>query len=217
MRIRYMDGFYELLHQRGLVPVVVLDRVADALPVARALADGGLPCAEVTFRTPAAADAIHEIATHCPKVMVGAGTVLNVRQAVQAVEAGASFVVSPGTSPAVVDWCISQRVPVVPGTVTPTELTTVINRGLGVSKFFPANLYGGLAGVETLASVFVGHRFMPTGGVSTDNLQDYLRSPAVIACGGTWITRRDLIAAKDFARIEELATQAATLVREARG
>ncbi len=215
--MRYMEGFYQQVEQMGVVPVVVLDRVADALPVAEALVAGGLTSAEVTFRTPVAADAIHQMATQCPDIFVGAGTVLNVRQARQAVDAGARFVVSPGYDPVVTDWCISQRVPVIPAGVTPTEITALINKGLPVTKFFPANLYGGLNGIKTMASVFTGHRFMPTGGVNPANLHEYLSCPAVIACGGTWITEKDLIAAGDFAQVQALAAEAAAIVREVHG
>lgn len=215
--MRYMEGFYQQVEQMGVVPVVVLDRVADALPVAEALVAGGLTSAEVTFRTPVAADAIHQMATQCPDIFVGAGTVLNVRQARQAVDAGARFVVSPGYDPVVTDWCISQRVPVIPAGVTPTEITALINKGLPVTKFFPANLYGGLNGIKTMASVFTGHRFMPTGGVNPANLHEYLSCPAVIACGGTWITKKDLIAAGDFAQVQALAAEAAAIVREVHG
>lgn len=215
--MRYMEGFYQRLEQMGVVPVVVLESADHALPVANALKEGGLTSAEITFRTPVAADAIHLISTQCPNIVVGAGTVLNVRQARKAVDAGARFVVSPGFDPVVVDWCVSQRMPVIPAGVTPTEITALINKGIPVTKFFPANLYGGLDGIKTMASVFSGHRFMPTGGVNPANLREYLACPAVIACGGTWLTKKELIAEGDFARIEALAAETASIVREVHG
>ena len=215
--MRYMSEFYQQVEQLGVVPVVVLERVEDALPLADALIAGGLPTAEVTFRTKAAPDAIRPIAQQRPNMLVGAGTVLNVTQAQQAVEAGARYIVSPGYDPVVVDWCVSQRIPVVPAAVTPTEITALINRGLSVSKYFPANLYGGLDAIKTLASVFVGHRFMPTGGVSMNNLASFLGCPAVIACGGTWLTKPAADGTLDPNLVRERATEAAALVRSLRG
>lgn len=210
------DGFYERVHGTGVVPVVVLDRVEDAVPMGRALEAGGLPAAEVTFRTPVAADCIRVMARECPGVLVGAGTVLDVAQARQAVDAGAKYVVSPGFDPGVVDWCLSNRVDVIPAAVTPTELTALVNRGIGVTKFFPAAQYGGRSTIDALASAFVGHRFMPTGGVSGENLADYLSDPAIIACGGTWMVKPALFADGDFSQVELLSSQAAKLVLAAR-
>lgn len=211
----YLDEFYQRVEKTGVVPVVVLDEVDDALPLADALAEGGLPAAEVTFRTAAAADAIRAISEARPEVLVGAGTVLNVAQAEAAVEAGARFVVSPGFSPEVVDWCLEHEVPQIPAGVTPAEITWLINRGLDVTKYFPASLYGGLGGVKTLASVFVGHRFMPTGGIRQDDLEEYLSCPAVLACGGTWITKAELVRAGRFDEVARLAAAAAAVVARA--
>ena len=214
--MRYMNEFYLQLEQQGVIPVVVLEHAADALSLADALAAGGLQSAEVTFRTKAAPNAIRAISQDRPDMLVGAGTVLNVAQAQQAVEAGARFIVSPGFNPVVVDWCVSQRIPVVPGAVTPTEITALISRGLHVSKFFPAHLYGGLNAIETLAGVFVGHRFMPTGGVSLANLADYLRSPAIICCVATWICRPTPEGRFDFAAVSAQAAEASAIVRSVR-
>lgn len=208
----YMDGFYKDINAMGVVPVVVLDDAKDALPLAKVLEQGGLPSAEVTFRTPAAAESIHEIAKKCPNVLVGAGTVLRVEQAQKAVDAGAKFIVSPGTDRGVVDWCLTNKVPVMPAGVTPTEITALVNVGLNVTKFFPAALCGGLKTIGALASVFVGHRFMPTGGVNASNLSEYLAHPAIIACGGTWMVKPDLIRAANFDKILSLTKEARAIV-----
>lgn len=211
------NGFYTQLEKTGVVPVVVLEKVEDALPMANALVAGGLPAAEVTFRTAAAADCIKKMADECPDILVGAGTVVNLEQCKRAVEAGAKFIVSPGYDEQIIDWCLENEVNLVPGGVTPTELTYLINRGFDITKFFPANLYGGLKALEALAAVFVGHRFMPTGGVSTGNVREFLGSKAIVAAGGTWMVKPNLFADGDFTRVQELAAEAAAAVREVRG
>lgn len=219
MSTEYMksNGFYEQVEKTGVVPVVVLEKVEDAVPMAKALVAGGLPAAEVTFRTVAAADCIREMSMNCPDILVGAGTVINLEQCKRAVEAGAKFIVSPGYDPETVDWCINHEVNIIPAAVTPTEIMAAINRGLDVTKFFPANLYGGLKGIQSLASVFVGHRFMPTGGVSTDNVRDFLSCDSIIAAGGTWMVKPSLFADGDFSRVEAATAEAAAAVREIRG
>ena len=219
MSTEYMknNGFYEQVEKTGVVPVVVLEKVEDAVPMASALVAGGLPAAEVTFRTAAAADCIHEMAEKCPDILVGAGTVVNLEQCKKAVDAGAKFIVSPGYDMAIIDWCLEHEVNLIPGGVTPAELTTLINLGFDITKFFPANLYGGLKAIEALAAVFVGHRFMPTGGVSPDNVRDFLGSKAILAAGGTWMVKPNLFADGDFSRVEALTAEAAAAVREIRG
>ena len=219
MSTEYMkqNGFYEQVEKTGVVPVVVLEKVEDAVPMANALVAGGLPAAEVTFRTAAAADCIHEMAEKCPDILVGAGTVVNLEQCKKAVDAGAKFIVSPGYDMAIIDWCLEHEVNLIPGGVTPAELTTLINLGFDITKFFPANLYGGLKAIEALAAVFVGHRFMPTGGVSPDNVRDFLGSKAILAAGGTWMVKPNLFADGDFSRVEALTADAAAAVREIRG
>lgn len=212
----YMDDFYKNVEQVGVVPVVVLDRVEDAVPLGNALAEGGLPAAEVTFRTAAAADSIHAIAQECPDVLVGAGTVLNEAQAKRAVDAGARYIVSPGYDMGVVRWCLAHKVPVIPAGVTPTEVTALVNEGIEVTKFFPAAQYGGLATIRALASVFVGHRFMPTGGVSPANVAEFLASPHVIACGGTWMVKANLIKEGRFDEVERLCREAMGIVATVR-
>lgn len=219
MSTEYMksNGFYEQVEKTGVVPVVVLEKVEDAVSMANALVAGGLPAAEVTFRTAAAADCIHEMAEKCPDILVGAGTVVNLEQCKKAVDAGAKFIVSPGYDMAIIDWCLEHEVNLIPGGVTPAELTTLINLGFDITKFFPANLYGGLKAIEALAAVFVGHRFMPTGGVSPDNVRDFLGSKAILAAGGTWMVKPNLFADGDFSRVEALTADAAAAVREIRG
>ena len=207
------NGFYAQLEKTGVVP----EKVEDAVPMANALVAGGLPAAEVTFRTAAAADCIKKMADECPDILVGAGTVVNLEQCKRAVEAGAKFIVSPGYDEQIIDWCLENEVNLVPGGVTPAELTYLINRGFDITKFFPANLYGGLKALEALAAVFVGHRFMPTGGVSTDNVREFLGSKAIIAAGGTWMVKPNLFADGDFSRVEALAAEAAAAVQEVRG
>lgn len=211
------DEFYEDIWELGVVPVVVLDRVEDAVPLAQALVAGGLPAAEVTFRTPVAQDCIRAMHEAHPRMMLGAGTVLTCEDVDRTVMAGGEFVVSPGFDAEIVQYCLELDVPVLPAAVTPTEIMAVRRMGLDVSKFFPAGAFGGLATINDLAAPFVGHRFVPTGGVSQANLAEYLASPHVVACGGSWMVRRELIAAGDFARVQQLSEQAAATVRAVRG
>jgi 2-dehydro-3-deoxyphosphogluconate aldolase / (4S)-4-hydroxy-2-oxoglutarate aldolase len=194
-----------------VLPVVVLDDAAAAGPLADALAAGGLPCAEITFRTSAAADAIKIMAAR-PDLTVGAGTVLTPAQADQAVEAGARFIVSPGFSPSVVRRCQDLGVPVFPGVATATEIQMALDAGVGTVKFFPAEQLGGLAMIKALAAPFRSVRFIPTGGVTTDNMRAYLANPAVLAVGGTWMVAADLLAG---GRWDEVARRAAAAVKEA--
>ena len=201
----------------GVVPVVVLENAEDALPLAQALINGGLPCAEVTFRTAAAEESIRRIAEAYPDMFVGAGTVLSVEQVDKAVAAGAKFIVSPGFDPEVVDYCLSKDIPVFPGCVTPSEITQAVKRGLKVVKFFPAGNFGGVATIKALAGPFVGLKVMPTGGVNAKNLPEYLGCKAVIACGGSWMVKGDLIKAGEFDKIEEMTKEAVALVKEIRG
>ncbi|GLY20350.1 bifunctional 4-hydroxy-2-oxoglutarate aldolase/2-dehydro-3-deoxy-phosphogluconate aldolase [Micromonospora sp. NBRC 101691] len=193
----------ELLRTNRLVPVVVLDDAAHAEPLADALATGGLPVAEVTFRTPAAAEAIARMAAH-GGVTVGAGTVTTVDQVDQAVRAGARFVVSPGFSAAVVRRCQEHGIFVLPGASTATEVMTALDAGVDVLKFFPAGTSGGAPAVAALSAPFPQVRFVPTGGIDADSAADYLRLPSVLAVGGSWMVPRKAIAAGEFAQVAEL-------------
>lgn len=195
-----------------LVPVVVLDDAGDAGPLAEALVDGGLPVAEVTFRTPAAADAIAAMSDR-GDLLVGAGTVLTVDQVDRAVAAGARYVVSPGLSRAVVERCQEHEVLALPGAVTATEVQAALELGLTTVKFFPAGTSGGPAAIKALAAPFGDVGFVPTGGVSPANLREYLSVPAVRAVGGSWMVPRDRIAAHDVATITRLTSEAVALAR----
>lgn len=191
-----------------VVPVVVLERAEDALPTARALLAGGVDTMEITFRTPCAAQCIQAVAESCPNMLVGAGTVLNVEQAKLAVEMGAKFIVSPGFDPETVDWCIKNGIAVTPGCVTPTEIMMAVNRGLKVVKFFPANVYGGLNAMKNLSAPFVGIKFLPTGGVNTGNIKEYVDAPFVHAVGGSWVCTKADIAAGQWEKITLLCQEA---------
>lgn len=198
----------ERLASSVVVPVVVLERVEDALPTAQALLAGDVDTMEITFRTPCAADALRAVAEHCPEMLVGAGTVLNVAQAKLAVQMGAKFIVSPGFDPETVDWCIKNGIAVTPGCVTPTEIMMAVNRGLKVVKFFPANVYGGLNAMKNLSAPFVGIKFLPTGGVNTGNIKEYVDAPFVHAVGGSWVCSKADIASGSWEKITKLCLDA---------
>lgn len=207
----------EKISQFGLVPVVVLEDERDALPLAKALVEGGLPVAEVTFRTAAAESSIKKMCEAYPDMVVGAGTVLNIEQVEKAVAAGAKFIVSPGFDEEIVDYCLEKNIPVYPGTVTPSELSKAVGRGLSVVKFFPAEQYGGVNTIKALSAPFTTVKFMPTGGVNAKNLKDYLSCKKIVACGGSWMVKGDLIKAQEFEKIKELTKEAVALVKEIRG
>ncbi|MBR1478727.1 MAG: bifunctional 4-hydroxy-2-oxoglutarate aldolase/2-dehydro-3-deoxy-phosphogluconate aldolase [Lachnospiraceae bacterium] len=198
----------EKISKIGIVPVVKIDNAKDAEPLARALCNGGLPCAEVTFRTDAAAEAIKIMADKFPDMCVGAGTVLNSAQVDAAVEAGAKFIVSPGLNPKTVKYCVDKGIPITPGTSSPSDIEQAIELGLDVVKFFPAEQSGGLAKIKAMAAPYVNMKFMPTGGVNAKNLTSYLDFPKIIACGGSWMVPGDLINAGEWDKIEELTREA---------
>lgn len=201
----------------GVVPVVVLQDAKDAVPLAKALCQGGLPCAEVTFRTAAAAESIQKMTQEFPEMLVGAGTVLTTEQVDAAVAAGAKFIVSPGFDPEIVDYCLEKQIPVFPGCITPSEVAQAVKRGLRVVKFFPAQQFGGVATIKALAAPYVGLKFMPTGGVSAKNLKEFLECKSIAACGGSWMVKGDLIEAGNFEEIERLTAEAVKLAAEIRG
>ena len=211
-----MTDVLEKLGFLGVIPVVKIERAEDAVGLGRALLEGGLPCAEITFRTAAAEEAIHRISTSLPEMIVGAGTVLSVDQADQAVSAGARFIVSPGFNPKVVDWCLDQQIPVTPGVATPTEINMALDKGLEILKFFPAEALGGIKTLRALAAPYGGVRFIPTGGVNAENLGEYLSLPYVHACGGSWLAKSELISAGKFAEITRLVHDARIIVRQVR-
>lgn len=203
-----MSNVSETIQKMGVVPVVVLNDAKDAAPLAKALCEGGLPCAEVTFRTDAAEESIRIMTTEYPEMFVGAGTVLTIEQVDRAVAAGAKFIVSPGFDPEIVDYCLSKEIPVYPGCITPSEVAQAVKRGLKVVKFFPAEQFGGVATIKALAAPYVGVKFMPTGGVSAKNLESYLSCDKIVACGGSWMVKGDLVAAGEFDKITELTKEA---------
>lgn len=203
--------------QMGIVPVVVLNDVKNAVPLAQSLINGGLPCAEVTFRTEAAQQSIAEISKNFPQMFVGAGTVLTTEQVDRAVDAGAKFIVSPGFNPKVVEYCIKKGYPVTPGIMTPTELEMALEFGLDVVKFFPAENAGGLKMIKAMAAPYTKMKFMPTGGINPQNVRDYLQCDKILACGGSWMVKGDLINSGNFAEIEKLTKEASQIVKEIRG
>jgi 2-dehydro-3-deoxyphosphogluconate aldolase/(4S)-4-hydroxy-2-oxoglutarate aldolase len=205
------------LRKLRLVPVIVIDDARSAPALGRALADGGLPCAEVTFRTAGARDALARMAGECPEVLAGAGTVLTAAQAKDATDAGAKFIVAPGFSPAVVDYCLESNIPVFPGVATPTELEAALTRGLRVLKFFPAEPLGGVAYLKAMSAPYGDVEFMPTGGISLQNVGSYLAFPRVVACGGSWMAPSDWIAAGEFERITTEVKRAVAAVQPTNG
>jgi len=200
----------------GLVPVVVIDDAADAVPAALALKAGGVPVMEITLRTEAGLDAIEAVAKEGTDVMLGAGTVMSLEKAKESVERGANYIVSPGFDMKIVEWCVGNDIPIFPGCVTPTEITTAINMGLKVVKFFPANIYGGLKAIKALAGPFPDIRFVPTGGVDLSNLAEYV-IPEVIAVGGGWLCARKDIKEKQFDKITAVCADSVAIVKQCRG
>ncbi len=198
----------ERLANSIVVPVVVLDKVEDAVPTAKAMAAGGVDTMEITFRTACAPEAIKAVAENCPEVLVGAGTILNLEQCKLAVEMGAKFIVSPGFSDEVVGWCVENGIPVAPGCVTPTEIMAALKHGLKMVKFFPANVYGGLNAMKNLSAPFVGVKFLPTGGVNSANIKEYVDAPFIHAVGGSWVCPKADIAAGNWEKITQLCLEA---------
>ncbi|MBQ9061995.1 MAG: bifunctional 4-hydroxy-2-oxoglutarate aldolase/2-dehydro-3-deoxy-phosphogluconate aldolase [Eubacterium sp.] len=212
-----MNAIFERFKKTGIIPVVVLDDAKDAEALANALCRGGLPCAEVTFRTAAAAESIRIMHEKFPEMLVGAGTVLTTEQIDQAIECGAEFIVSPGFDPELVKHCIERGIAVTPGTQSPTDMEQAIKFGLDVVKFFPAEPSGGLKMIKAVAAPFTNLQFMPTGGINASNVREYLSNDRIVACGGSWMVKSDLIREGRFDEIEKLVSEAAQIVREVRG
>ena len=206
----------ERFHEIGIIPVVVLNDPKDAKPLGAALMKGGLPAAEVTFRTDAAEESIRIMAKEYPDMLVGAGTVLTTDQVDRAVAAGAKFIVAPGFDPELVKYCLEQAIPVCPGTATASEITGCVKLGLDHVKFFPAEQSGGLAKIKALSAPFPMFKVMPTGGVSLKNLADYISSPVIAACGGSYMVTADLIDNNKWDEITDLCRQSVEIVKEAR-
>lgn len=203
-----MNPILEQFQKLGIIPVVVIDDAKDAVPLAKALCEGGLPVAEVTFRTDAAEEAIRQMSAAYPEMLVGAGTVLTTEQVDRAVAAGAKFIVSPGLNPKVVKYCQEKNVPITPGTARPTDIEMALELGLEVVKFFPAEQNGGLPMIKAMAAPYTKVKFMPTGGINAKNLKSYLDFDKIIACGGSWMVPKDLVAAGDFEAIKNLTREA---------
>ena len=207
-----MKDITERFEKLGVVPVVVLEDAKDAVPLATALVEGGLPCAEVTFRTEAAEESIRLMTEQFPEMLVGAGTVLTVEQVDAAVGAGAKFIVSPGFDAEIVDYCLKNEIPVFPGCISPSEVAQAIKRGLNVVKFFPAEPAGGIAMIKAMAAPYTGLRFMPTGGINAKNLGEYLSSDKIVCCGGSWMVKGELVKNGEFNKIRQLTEEARRLV-----
>jgi 2-dehydro-3-deoxyphosphogluconate aldolase/(4S)-4-hydroxy-2-oxoglutarate aldolase len=211
-----MNEVFAALGERGIVPVIKLERADQALALADALVAGGLPVAEITFRTGAAAEAIKLIKKHRPEILLGAGTVTTPEQVEAAIAAGASFAVTPGFNPRIVDLCLSRGLPVVPGVNSPSQVELGLERGLGLLKFFPAEASGGVKMLKALHGPYADARFVPTGGVDLANLASYLGLPYVAAVGGSWMVKEELIAAGSFEEIARLCAEAVAQARASR-
>ncbi|MBR6773513.1 MAG: bifunctional 4-hydroxy-2-oxoglutarate aldolase/2-dehydro-3-deoxy-phosphogluconate aldolase [Clostridia bacterium] len=204
----------EMIKEIGVVPVVKIDNIEDTQPLMEALIRGNLPVAEITFRTACAEEAIRIASKSYPDMLVGAGTVITSAQAIRAIEAGAKFIVGPGYSATVAKVCQTRDIPYLPGCVTPTEIITALDAGIDTVKFFPASVYGGLKAIKALAAPFTTVKFIPTGGVSADNLAEFLAFPKIVACGGSWMVADALVKAKNWAEIERLAFEAVEIAKK---
>jgi 2-dehydro-3-deoxyphosphogluconate aldolase/(4S)-4-hydroxy-2-oxoglutarate aldolase len=200
------------LNSYRIIPVIEIEKASDAGSLGKALLDGGLPFAEITFRTDAASEAIKTMVTAFPDMWVGAGSVISIFQAQKAVLAGARYIVSPGFDEAVVDWCLERNVPVFPGVATPTEVIMGVKKGLKVLKFFPSEVLGGVNAIKAVGAPFPDIQFIPTGGISAANLAEYLRLPAVVACGGSWLASKKMISENRFEEITVLTREAMAIV-----
>ena len=211
-----MKDITERFEKLGVVPVVVLEDTKDAVPLATALVEGGLPCAEVTLRTKAAAESIRLMTEQFPEMLVGAGTVLTIEQVDDAVRAGAKFIVSPGFDAEIVDYCLKNEIPVFPGCISPSEVAQAVKRGLKIVKFFPAEPAGGISMIKAMAAPYTGIKFMPTGGINAKNLENYLSCDKIICCGGSWMVKGDFVKAGEFDKIRELTAEVHKLVESIR-
>ena len=212
-----MNPVLKQMQEFGIIPVVVLNDTKDAEPLGKALVEGGIPCAEVTFRTEAAEECIRIMAEKFPEMLVGAGTVLTTEQVDRAVAAGAKFIVSPGLNPKVVKYCVEKNIPVTPGIITPSEMEQAIELGLEVVKFFPAESFGGLKTIKSMAAPYGKMMFMPTGGINPENVKEYLKFDKILACGGSWMVAGNLVKEGKFDEIAKLVAEAKEIVKEIRG
>jgi 2-dehydro-3-deoxyphosphogluconate aldolase/(4S)-4-hydroxy-2-oxoglutarate aldolase len=211
-----MSSVFHTMREAGIVPVIKLDKAENAVPLGKALVKGGLPVAEITFRTGAAAESIRRLKKELPEMLVGAGTVLTIEQAEAAIAAGASFAVTPGFNPKIVDFCQGKGLPIVPGVNSPSQVEQGLERGLTLLKFFPAEASGGIKMVKALHGPYSDVSFVPTGGIDASNLAAYLALPYVPACGGSWMVKEELIASGNWDEITKLVAEAVALVRSCR-
>jgi len=207
-----VNKILEKIGELGIVPVVKIEKPEDALPLGRALLDGDLPIAEITFRTSAAEESIKTLTGELPNLLVGAGTVLTIEQVKKAVSAGAKFIVSPGFNPKVVDYCIEKSVPITPGINNPTQIEMALERGIEIVKFFPAEASGGLPLLVSMSAPYSGIKFIPTGGINLNNLTSYLANKKVHACGGSWMVKPELISSGNFKEITRLTQEAISIM-----
>lgn len=212
-----MNDVLKKIFEVGILPVVVLDDAKDAKDLAKALIEGGLPCAEVTFRTAAAEKSIRVISEAYPEMLVGAGTVLSVDQVKKAVAAGAKFIVSPGFDEEVVKYCLDNNISVTPGVCTPSDVQKGYKMGLDVLKFFPAEPSGGLSMIKAIAAPYTMMKFIPTGGINENNMEDYLKYDRILAIGGSWMVKSSLVKNGEFEKIKEMSKTAVARVKEIRG
>lgn len=203
-----MESMFKTISDIGLVPVIKIEDAKKAVDLGKALVRGGIPIAEVTFRTDAAEEAIRRLSAECPELILGAGTVINPALAKKAKDAGARFIVSPGFNPATVDYCLEQGLPVIPGANTPSLIEAGLEKGLNVFKFFPAEASGGMEMIKALAAPFGGIQFVPTGGINASNVGEYAKHNAVLAVGGSWMVKSDLIEAENWDAIARLCAEA---------
>ena len=211
-----MNEIHSKIHALGIVPVLEIEQAENAIPAAEALSRGGLPLVEITFRTEAALDSMRRIARTLPEVLMGAGTVTTLEQARSAVDAGAAFLVSPGLSEAVLQWCLKHEVTMFPGVVTPSEVMLALSLGVEVVKFFPSEAMGGMKTIKAISDPFPKLRLVPTGGIGQDQLETYLRSERILAVGGSWMAKRNLITDGRYDEIAQLTMSATRLVADIR-
>lgn len=210
------EKYYQIageIEKMAIIPVIKLQDAANAVPLAEALLEAGLPAAEITFRTDAAAASISAISKRFPRMLTGAGTVLTIDQVKASADSGAQFVVSPGFNPTVVDYCVDKGIPIYPGVNNPTGIEMALERGLDILKYFPAEASGGVAMVNAMSAPYGKVKFMATGGVNLSNILSYLESPFIAACGGSWMVKGDLIDSKNFSEIKKLSSQAVDLIK----
>jgi 2-dehydro-3-deoxyphosphogluconate aldolase/(4S)-4-hydroxy-2-oxoglutarate aldolase len=211
-----LNDILKQIEQIGVVPVIAISDTEKAVPLAKALLAGGIPCAEVTFRTAEGEECIRRIAKEVPEVLLGAGTVLRIEQVERAVKAGAKFIVSPGFNPKVVQYCVDNGILMVPGCSTPSDMEAAIELGLDTVKFFPAEQAGGLAYIKACAAPYTGLKFMPTGGINAGNIGKYAAFNKITACGGSWMVSKELLGAGNFEEITRLCKEAVQIIRDAR-